>query len=70
MNTPRAAEWDAFRTRMGLKPLHRSGLTDEELEVVRTREAAAAPSLGRHGRKLLDEVESYLEFFAIARSAA
>jgi hypothetical protein len=66
VNTPRAAEWDAFRTRMGLKPLHRSGLTDEELEVVRTGEASA-PLLGRW---LLGEIESYLEFFAIARSAA
>ncbi len=70
MNTPRAAEWDAFRTSMGLKPLHRPGLTDEELEVARTRESAAGPSLGRLGRKLLAEVESYLEFFAIAHSAA
>jgi hypothetical protein len=69
VNTPRAAEWDAFRTRMGLKPLHRSGLTDEELEVVRTGEASA-PLLGRCGRRLLGEIESYLEFFAIARSAA
>ncbi|HUK97937.1 MAG TPA: hypothetical protein VLV46_09790 [Gaiellaceae bacterium] len=68
MNTPRAAEWDAFRDRMGLKPLHHSQLTDDELEAVRADEAAA-PSLGRYGRRLLGEIESYLEFFVIARAA-
>lgn len=69
MNTPRAAEWDAFRSSMGLKPLHRPGLTDDELEAARSHEATA-PLLGRYGRRLLGEIESYLEFFAIARSAA
>ena len=67
MNTPRAAEWDAFRASVGLKPLHRSGLTDDELEAARRRETAAR-SLGLRGRRLLDEIDSYLEFFAIARA--
>jgi hypothetical protein len=68
MNTPRAAEWDAFRDRMGLKPLHHSRLTDDELAAVRAGEAAA-PLPGRYGRRLLGEIESYLEFFVIARAA-
>jgi hypothetical protein len=68
VNTPRASQWDAFAVRMGVKPPHRSALTNDELEAVRTREAAA-PSLGRFGRLLLCEIDSYLEFFAIARAA-
>jgi len=68
MNTPRASEWDAFRASVGLKPLHRSRLTDDELEAARRRETAAR-CLGLRGRRLLDEIDSYLEFFAIARAA-
>jgi hypothetical protein len=46
-----------------------STLTDEELDAARSNEQGTR-LLGRNGRKLLAEVESYLEFFAIARSAA
>jgi hypothetical protein len=49
--------------------IHRSTLTDEELNAARSNEKGAR-LLGRNGRKLLAEVEYYLEFFAIARSAA
>ncbi len=69
MNTPRASEWDAFGDSASTKPIRRSRLTDDELEAARSNEAAA-PLLGRYGRRLLDEIESYLEFFVIARSAA
>lgn len=68
MNPDRAAQWDDFGERMGVTPLHRSQLTDDELEAARTREGVA-PLLGRRGRRLLDEIDSYLEFFAIARAA-
>lgn len=69
MNTPRASEWDAFGDRASSKPIRRSRLTDDELQAARSHEAAA-PLLGRYGRRLLDEIESYLEFFVIARGAA
>lgn len=41
------------------------GLTDEELAAARLAEAKAG-SPGRLARLLLAEIESYLEFFAIA----
>jgi hypothetical protein len=69
VNTPRASEWDAFGDLASSKPIHRSRLTDDELEAARSHEAAA-PLLGRYGRKLLGEIESYLEFFVIARGTA
>ena len=69
MNTPRASEWDAFGNLASSKPVRRSSLTEDELEAARSHEAAA-PLLGRYGRRLLGEIESYLEFFVIARSAA
>ena len=68
MSTPRASQWDAFGARIGATRQHRSELTDDELEAARSREETA-PSLGRFGRRLLGEIDSYLEFFAIARAA-
>jgi hypothetical protein len=68
VNTPRASQWDAFGDIASSTPIRRSRLTDNELEAARSHEAAA-PLLGRYGRRLLGEIDSYLEFFAIARSA-
>lgn len=70
MNTPRPSDWDAFGELSNVgNDVRRSTLTDEELNAARSNEKGAR-LLGRNGRKLLAEVESYLEFFAIARSAA
>jgi hypothetical protein len=69
VNTPRASEWDAFEDLATSKPIRTSKLTDDELEAARSYEAAA-PLLGRYGRRLLGEIESYLEFFVIARCPA
>ncbi|HEY7398586.1 MAG TPA: hypothetical protein VH538_09805 [Gaiellaceae bacterium] len=44
-------------------------LTDEELAAARLAEEQAGAS-GRLARSLLTEIESYLEFFAIAHGAA
>jgi hypothetical protein len=69
VNAPRGSEWDAFGDLASSTPIHKSRLTDDELEEARSHEAAGA-LVRRYGRRLLDEIESYLEFFVIARSAA
>lgn len=45
------------------------GLTEEQLAAARLAEAQAGPP-GRLARLLLAEIDSYLEFFAIAHGAA
>jgi hypothetical protein len=67
MNTPRASQWDAFGD-FAAGTARRSSLTADELETARRREAAPL-ALGLRVRSLLDEIDSYLEFFAIARAA-
>jgi hypothetical protein len=70
MNTPHASQWDAFGGfRSTSEPPRRPGPTDEELEVARLGETTVR-LLGRGSARLLAEIESYLEFFAIARSPA
>ena len=70
MSTPRPAEWDAFgdfsRPRGAVRERR---LTDEELAAARLAETRAG-SPGRLARRLLIEIESYLEFFAIAHGPA
>jgi hypothetical protein len=70
MSTPRPTEWSAFGDFS--KPRGADGgrtLTDEELAAARLAEAAAG-SPGRLARRLLAEIDSYLEFFAIAHGTA
>ena len=67
MNTPRASQWDAFGD-FAAGAVRRSSLTDDELEAARRRETAEL-TLGLRARRLLGEIDSYLEFFAIARAA-
>jgi len=67
VNTPRASQWDAFGD-FTAGTARRSSVTDDELQAVRQRETATLP-LGLRARRLLDEIDSYLEFFAIARAA-
>lgn len=49
----------------GPDAVRESRLTDEELAAARVAEAQAG-SPGRLARRLLAEIDSYLEFFAIA----
>ena len=50
-------------------PVRESRLTDEELAAALVAEARAG-SPGRLARRLLVEIDSYLEFFAIAHGTA
>jgi hypothetical protein len=68
MSTPKPTEWAAFGSFS--QPGGRGArLTDEELAAACIAETAAA-SPGRLARRLLAEIDSYLEFFAIAHGTA
>jgi hypothetical protein len=65
MITPRPSEWDAF----GAYDVGRgSRLSDAELAAAHERESVTE-RYGRAARRLLEEIDAYLEFFAIARTA-
>jgi hypothetical protein len=76
--SPRNQLWEAHLERLhrlgGAPPPVRHGRARAALPThIRDAESAqygewTAPPLGRFGRPLLAEVESYLEFFAIARA--
>jgi hypothetical protein len=65
MITPRPSEWAAFGP---YEAGRGSRLTDAELAAAHEREGVAE-RYGRAARRLLEEIDSYLEFFAIARTA-
>ena len=65
MITPRPSEWDGFGAYDGGRV---SRLSDVELVAAHERESIAE-RYGRSARRLLAEIDSYLEFFAIARTA-
>ncbi|HEY1366733.1 MAG TPA: hypothetical protein VGF23_06460 [Gaiellaceae bacterium] len=54
------------RNPAGQPRTHRPPMSDGRAEDARRAESTAAPP-GRLGRRLLADVEPYLEFFAIAR---
>ena len=69
MTTPRPSEWDAFGPYGTAAAATSAGrLTDAELAAAHERESTTA-RYGRAARRLLEEIDSYLEFFAIARTA-
>jgi hypothetical protein len=69
MNTPRSSEWDDLgEFGPSSKRLHGSRLGDAGLAAAWQSEIGPR-AYGRTGRPLLEEIESYLEFFAIARTA-
>ena len=70
MNTPHASQWDAFGDFGSSSESARPpGPSADDLEPARLNETTVG-LLGRGGARLFAEIESYLEFFAIARSPA
>jgi hypothetical protein len=73
MNTPRQSDWQVFFLEFAKSPRRvppesrTSRLTDDMLAAAHLSEATA-DGLGELGLALLAEIDSYLEFFAIAEA--